>query len=83
MIGVISAVSLTLTCIVAPIQLIAALAGLAAWFVAAKEALDLKWIQTIITVVAAWIVVLIITFVAAAVIGLLGFGAAAAGGLLG
>ena len=82
-IGVISAVSLTLTCIVAPIQLIAALAGLAAWFVAAKEALDLEWIQTIITVVAAWVVVLIITFVAVAVIGLLGFGAAAAGGLLG
>ncbi len=82
-IGVLSAVSLSLTCIVAPIQLVAALAGLAAWFVAAKEALDLEWIQTIITVVAAWIVVLIITFVAGAVIGLLGFGAAAAGGLLG
>ena len=82
-IGVLSAVSLTLTCIVAPIQLVAALAGLAAWFVAAKEALDLEWIQTIITVVTAWVVVLIITFVATAVIGLLGFGAAAAGGLLG
>ncbi len=82
-IGVLSAVSLSLTCIVAPIQLVAALAGLAAWFVAAKEALDLEWIQTIITVVAAWIVVLIITFVAGAIIGLLGFGAAAAGGLLG
>ncbi len=82
-IGVLSAVSLSLTCIVAPIQLVAALAGLVAWFVAAKEALDLEWIQTIITVVAAWIVVLIITFVAGAVIGLLGFGAAAAGGLLG
>ncbi len=82
-IGVLSAVSLSLTCIVAPVQLIASLAGLAAWFVAAKEALDLEWIQTIITVVAAWVVVLIITFVATAVIGLLGFGAAAAGGLLG
>ena len=82
-IGVLSAVSLTLTCIVAPIQLVAALAGPAAWFVAAKEALDLEWIQTIITVVTAWVVVLIITSVAAALIGLLGFGAAAAGGLLG
>jgi hypothetical protein len=82
-VGVLGAVSLALTCIVAPIQLVAALAGLAAWFVAAKEALDLEWMQTIITVVAAWVVVLVIMFVAGAVIGLLGFGAAAAGGLLG
>lgn len=81
--GVLGAVSLALTCVVGLAQFIAAGAGLAAWLVAAKEALDLDWLRVIITVAIAWVVIIVISLVAGLLIGLLGFGAAAAGGLLG
>lgn len=81
--GILGAISGALSCVVAPAQVAAVLAGLAAWFVAAKEALDLEWLQVVITVVVAWFVIIAITLVAGLVVGLLGFGAAAAGGLLG
>jgi hypothetical protein len=81
--GVLGVAGAALSCIVAPAQIAAVLAGLFAWFIAAKEALDLEWLQVIITVVIAWFVIIAFTFVAGAVIALLGFGAAAAGGLLG
>ena len=81
--GVLGAIGAALSCVVAPAQVAAVLAGLVAWFIAAKEALDLEWLQVIITVVIAWFVIIAMTFVAAAVIGLLGFGGAALGGLLG
>ncbi len=82
-IGVLGAISGALSCVVAPAQVAAVLAGLAAWFVAAKEALDLEWLQVIITVAIAWFVIIVIGLAATFIIGLLGFGAAAAGGLLG
>ncbi|GMR11000.1 MAG: hypothetical protein BMS9Abin28_1824 [Anaerolineae bacterium] len=82
LLGVLGAISVALASIVALAQLAATLAGLAAWFVAVKEALDLKWLQVIITVVIAWVVIIALTVVAGLVVGLLGFGAAAAGGLL-
>jgi len=81
--GVLGAISVALSSIVSLAQLAATLAGLVAWFVAVKEALDLKWLQVIITVVIAWVVIIAITVIAGLVISLLGFGAAAAGGLLG
>ncbi|MFV1859956.1 MAG: YIP1 family protein [Anaerolineales bacterium] len=81
--GVLGAISVALSSIVSLAQLAATLAGLVAWFVAVKEALDLKWLQVIITVVVAWVVIIAITVIAGLVVGLLGFGAAAAGGLLG
>jgi hypothetical protein len=81
--GVLGAISGALSCVVAPAQVVAVVAGLVAWFVAAKEALDLEWLQVVITVVVAWFVIIVITLIAGLVVGLLGFGAAAAGGLLG
>lgn len=81
--GVLGAVSGALSCIVAPAQLAGWALGLAAWFVAAKEALDLETIQVIVTVVIGWIVGFIILLLSGFVLGLLGFGAAALGGLLG
>jgi hypothetical protein len=81
--GVLGVAGAALSCIVAPAQVAAVVAGLIAWFIAAKEALDLEWLQVVITVVIAWFVIIAFTFVAGAVIALLGFGAAAAGGLLG
>jgi hypothetical protein len=45
-----------LTCISGPITFLAGIAGLVAWFIAAKEALDLEWPQTIGTVIIGWVV---------------------------
>jgi len=81
--GVLGALGAGLACVIAPVTFAAFLAFLVSWFIAAKEALDLEWLQVIVTVVIAGIVVAAITFVGVFIIGLLGFGAAAAGGLLG
>ena len=52
-----------------------------AWFIAAKEALDLEWGQTIITVILGWIALFIIMSISGVVLGIMGFGAAAVGGM--
>jgi len=78
-IGIISALS----CIVSPIIFIASILGLIAWFVAAKEALDLGWLQTIITVILGWLAIVIILAITGWVLGLLGLTTSAAGGLFG
>ena len=70
-----------LACILAPVMFIAWILGLVAWFIAAKEALDLEWLQTIVTVFLGWIALVIITALAGIVLGILGFGTAAIGGL--
>ena len=81
--GIVSAFSTTLSCILAPVMVIAAILLVVAWFVAAKEALDLDWVKTIITVILGWVSLIVITAIAGIVVGLLGFGGAALGGLLG
>ena len=81
--GVVSAFSVALSCILAPVMVIAAILLVVAWFIAAKEALDLDWVKTIITVILGWLSLIVITAIAAIVVGLLGFGGAALGGLLG
>ncbi len=81
--GVLSAFSEALQCVLAPIMIIAAILLVVAWFVAAKEALDLEWLQTIITIFLGWIALIVVVAIGGVIIGLLGFGAAALGGLLG
>jgi len=71
-----------LGCLLAPVVFIAGILGLIAWFVAAKEALDLDWVPTIVTVIIGWIVLVVITLVVGALLGLLGVGAGALRGLL-
>jgi hypothetical protein len=83
LIGVLSALSGALGCLLAPVQIAAAVLTVIAWFRAAKEALDLEWGQTIITVVLGWVALLAVTIVAGLVLAALGLGAAALGGLLG
>jgi len=80
-IGVLSAFSGALSCVLAPVMIIAAIATVVAWFVAAKEALDLEWGQTIITVILGWVALIVISIISGVVLGVLGFGAAAVGGL--
>ena len=69
-----------LACIVAPIAIVAAIAGIIAWFIAVKEALDLDWGKTIITVVLAWIVIVVVNLIAGLILGAMGIAAA---GLMG
>jgi len=80
-IGVLSAISGALSCLLAPVMIIAAIATIVAWFIAAKEALDLEWGQTILTVILGWIALFVITLLSGLVLGMMGFGAAAIGGL--
>jgi hypothetical protein len=81
--SIVGAFSPALTCITAPISIAAAIAGLFSWFIAAKEALDLEWTQTIVTVLLGWAAIMIVTFFTALVLGMLGLGAAGLTGAFG
>ncbi|NIN68790.1 MAG: hypothetical protein GTO63_29705 [Anaerolineae bacterium] len=82
-IGAVAAFSTALGCLLAPVMFIAWVLMVIAWFVATKEALDLEWVQTIVTVILGWIALIAISVVAGIVLGLLGLGAGAVGGALG
>jgi len=77
--GIISLAAPGLSCVSGPITFAAGLAGLVAWFIAAKEALDLEWPQTIGTVIIGWVVTLLVTAVASAILGVLGLAGAGLG----
>jgi hypothetical protein len=82
--GVLAAISDALSCILAPVMIIAVIAMIVAWFIAAKEALDLEWLQTIVTVFLGWLALVVISLVIGGlVLGFLGLGAVALGGVLG
>ncbi|MBL7183506.1 MAG: hypothetical protein ISS50_03540 [Anaerolineae bacterium] len=81
-IGSLAAFSDALSCLLAPGLVIAAILGFIAWLVAVKEALDLEWVQTIVTVILGWIAHAVIVAVTGAVLVLLGLTAAAVGGLI-
>ena len=80
-IGVLSVVSTAQSCLLAPVMILAAIATIVAWFIAAKEALDLEWGQTILTVILGWVALFIISLISGLVLSIMGFGAAAVGGL--
>lgn len=79
--GIVALAAPGLTCASGPITFLAGLAGLVAWFIAAKEALDLEWPQTIGTVIIGWVVTLLVTAVASAILGLLGLAGAGLGAM--
>lgn len=81
--GIIALAAPGLACITGPITFLASLAGLVAWFVAAKEALDLEWPQTIGTVIIGWVVMAVVTALAGVILGLLGLAGAGVGALFG
>jgi hypothetical protein len=83
MLGIFTAFIPALNCLFAPIMVLAVIALIAAWFIAAKEALDLEWLQTIVTVVLGWLAFIIVLLIGGAILGLLGLGASALGGLFG
>lgn len=71
-IGVVAAIAPSLTCVLTPITIIAALLGLVAWLLAAKEALDLEWGQTIITLIIGWVATFLVTAAAGIILRLFG-----------
>jgi hypothetical protein len=82
--GVVAAFSEALSYLLAPVQIIAWILMIIAWLLAAKEALDLGWVQAIVTVVLGWLAQFVImTVIAALVLVLFELGAAAMGRLLG
>ena len=81
--GILSAISGALECLVAPLMVAGVILMVVAWFIAAKEALDLEWLQTIVTVFLGWVALIIVMAIAGLVLGMLGLGAAALGGLFG
>ncbi len=74
-IGILSAIAPALGCVLAPITLLAGLAGLVAYFFSIREATEMEWIGVIVTVVAL-IVQLIITTVVSGVLAIFGIGTA-------
>lgn len=81
--GILSVVSETLVGLLAPVMVLSALAMNVAWLIATKEALDLGWLETIITVITGIIGMFIIVVIGSLLLGLLGLGAGSLGGLLG
>lgn len=81
--GILGALVSVLRCVVSPVLIVAAVAGLVAALFAIKEALDLDWTSTFITVIIGWLVQFVFTLIAGAVLGLLGIGAAGIIGIFG
>lgn len=81
--GVLGGILPVLACLLAPISIIAALAGFAAWLFAIKEALDLDWMPTIVVVVAAFLVNLMLTFLVGLILAPFGLAAAGLFGAMG
>ena len=78
--GILAVFSEGLAYVVAPVQIIAGILMMVAWFLAAKEALDLAWVPTIVTVVLGWLAQFVITtFITGFVLGLLELGATVLG----
>jgi hypothetical protein len=81
LLGIIGGFSVALACVIAPLQFVGFILGLAASLLALKEALDLEWVQVLITVVIGWIVIFVINMIAAFIVGLFGLGVAGVSGL--
>jgi hypothetical protein len=67
-IGVLAAFVPILDFLVAPARFVALILALIAWLVATREALDLPWLQTIVSVILGFIVLVVIIFVVQAVL---------------
>ena len=75
--GILGAISAALSCLVAPALFLGAILFLISALIAAKEALDLEWVQTIVTVVLGWIAYIIVVAVAGLILTAIGVGGAA------
>ncbi len=81
-VGVLTAFSDGLACLLAPAVFVAWIVGLIASFMATKEALDLETVQTIATVILGWVAMIVVTVLIGMVLGLMGLTVAVLGGVL-
>ena len=82
--GILGAIWGGLGCLVAPVQFVAWIASIVSSILAVKEALDLDWGPTIVTVVLGWIVIIVFSIITAVILGAMGLvGAGIIGALRG
>ncbi|MCJ7738089.1 MAG: YIP1 family protein [Anaerolineae bacterium] len=81
-IGIVGLISPAMVCVLSPIQIIAGVLGFVSSLIAAKEALDLEWVQTIITVIIGAVAQFIVMAVAGVFLGILGLTSAGVGNAL-
>jgi hypothetical protein len=74
-VGVLNILGPVLSCLLAPVTIISVVLLVISWFIAVKEALDLDWVPTIVTVVLGWVVILVFQFITGLIFGLLGVAA--------
>jgi len=77
LLGVLGAIVPLLLCVVGPVKFIAWILWVIAAFIAVKEALDLEWLQTIITVVLGWIAFFVVVALGGLILSALGLAGAA------
>ena len=77
LLGIFGAFSVTLACITGPLMFIGWILTVIAWFIAVKEALDLDWVPTIVTVVLGGIALVVVNLLAGFILAAIGIGTAA------
>lgn len=80
LLGIVGGLSVALACLISPLTILGIILGFAASLIALKEALDLEWLQVIVTVVIGWIVIFLVNFLAGFFLAILGIGAAGLAG---
>jgi hypothetical protein len=78
-VGLIGVFSGFLACLLLPALIVAWILGLIAWFVATKEALDLEWGQTIVTVIIGWLVFVVVGIIFGLILAAVGLTAGVLG----
>ena len=81
LLGIFAAISPVLGCTTGIFRVAAVIAGFIAWLIAAKEALDLEWPQTIGTVIIGWVIIAIVSSIAGLILGALGLAGTALTGV--
>jgi hypothetical protein len=82
-VGILAGLADALSCLLAPALVIGWVMLVISWFVAAKEALDLDLVQTIVTVALGWLVFGLIMAVGSWILSLIGLTAAGVGRMFG
>lgn len=82
-VGILAGLADALSCLLAPALVIGWVMLVISWFVAAKEALDLDLVQTIVTVALGWLVFGLIMMLGSAVLSLIGLTARGVGRIFG
>jgi hypothetical protein len=81
-VGVLNILGPVVSCFVWPVTIIGWILLVISWFLAVKEALDLDWVPTIVTVVLGWLVILVFRVIAGVILGLLGVAAQGIGDVI-